>query len=83
MIPEWVQRFDPEAWRDDDADAAYLAGLLEAGLVERYESARDWHAENRHCQAVNAWYRRHPECDDRLEDRRARLAQRRASARDG
>lgn len=66
--PAWVRHFDPEAWRDDEADAQMLAGLLEHGLVERYHAARDWHAEYRHCQAVNAWYRAHPEADHRLED---------------
>jgi hypothetical protein len=75
--PAWVRGFDPEAWRDDAADAPYLAGLLEHGLVERYETARDWHAANCHCQAVNDWYRQQPEADDRLEELRARMARRR------
>jgi hypothetical protein len=78
QVPGWVRVFDAEAWRDDQADAPYLAGLLEHGLDERYRSARDWHAANRHCQATNAWYRQHPEADHRLEDMRARLARRRA-----
>jgi hypothetical protein len=78
-----VRTFDPEAWRDDDADAHYLAGLLEHGLVGQYEVARDWHAANRHCQAVNAWYRQHPEADDRwplLLERRERIRARRRAA---
>jgi hypothetical protein len=76
--PEWVRVFHPEDWRDDEADAHFLAGCLEHGLVERYHAARDWHAENRHCQAVNAWYRAHPEADHRLEDLLERRARRRA-----
>jgi hypothetical protein len=68
-VPEWVQTFDPEAWRDDDADERMLAGLLEHGLVERYHSARDWHAANRHNKAVNVWYRQHPaEAERRLAE---------------
>jgi hypothetical protein len=59
--PGWVRACDPEQWRDDEADAGLLAGLLENGLVERYHSARDWHATNRWNKARLAWFAAHPE----------------------
>jgi len=62
--PSWVRCFDPEAWRDDDADEPYLAGALEAGFVGQYHAARDWHAQVRWNDARLAWYRAHPAAAD-------------------
>ena len=59
---------DPEQWRDDQADAAYLDGLLENGLDERYHSARDWHAANRWNKARLAWFDAHPEAKHPVEE---------------
>ena len=38
-----------------------LGGLLENGLDERYDSARDWRATNRWNKARLAWFAVHPE----------------------
>lgn len=66
--PAWVRHFEPEAWRDDDADAQILGGLLEHGLVERWQVARDWHAENRWNNARLAWFDDHPEAKHPVEE---------------
>jgi hypothetical protein len=66
--PAWVRVCDPEAWRDDQTDAQYLAGLLEHGLEERYRVARDWHAHNRWNKARLAWFDAHPEAKHPVEE---------------
>lgn len=75
----WVRAFDPEAWRDDHADAHYLAGLLEHGLEERYQAARDWHAERRWNTARLAWFDAHPEAKHPVEELLEEFARRRHS----
>lgn len=66
--PAWVRACDPEDWRDDDADAHYLAALLEHGLLERYRTARDWHARRRWNTARLAWFAAHPEAKHPVEE---------------
>ena len=66
--PAWVRACDPDQWRDDQADAAMLGGLLENGLDERYDSARDWHATNRWNKARLAWFAVHPEAKHPVEE---------------
>lgn len=66
--PAWVRACDPEQWRDDDADALYLAGLLKAGLHGRWQVARDWHAHNRWNTARLAWFDVHPEAKHPVEE---------------
>jgi hypothetical protein len=66
--PAWVRHCDPADWRDDQADAQLLAGLLENGLHERYHSARDWHARCRWNKARLAWFDAHPEAKHPVEE---------------
>jgi hypothetical protein len=66
--PAWARHCDPEAWRDDRADAPLLDGLLEHGLVERWRVARDWHAANRWNKARLAWFDAHPEAKHPVEE---------------
>jgi hypothetical protein len=66
--PAWVRACNPEDWRDDQADAQMLAGLLEHGLDQRYESARDWHALNRWNRARLAWFEQHPDAKHPVEE---------------
>lgn len=66
--PAWVRVCNPEDWRDDQADAQYLAGLLEHGLEERHRAARDWHAHNRWNKARLAWFDAHPEAKHPVEE---------------
>ena len=77
--PAWVRQCDPEQWRDDQADAQLLAGLLENGLVERYHTARDWHAHNRWNRARLAWFDAHPEAKHPVEELLEEIARRRAA----
>jgi hypothetical protein len=69
-VPEWVRSFDPAAWSEPDEQ--------ERTMGELPPDIRRWHAERRWHLARNAWYRQHREADFRLEERIARLAQRRA-----
>jgi hypothetical protein len=82
-VPGWVRACDPEAWRDDQADAQMLAGLLEHGLVERYHSARDWHAHNRWNKARLAWFDAHPDAKHPVEELLERVERDRATGRRG
>jgi hypothetical protein len=66
--PAWVRACNPEEWRDDEADAQMLAGLLEHGFHERWQAARDWHAGNRWNRARLAWFEQHPEAKHPVEE---------------
>jgi hypothetical protein len=65
--------FDRDAWSEPDEWERQLAGGH--GLPEEHLL---WHARRRWIEAVNAWYKAHPEADRRLEELRLRRARRRA-----
>jgi hypothetical protein len=77
--PAWVRHCNPDDWRDDQADAHMLAGILEHGLVERYHMARDWHAHNRWNKARLAWYDQHPDAKHPIEELLEEVDRRRAA----
>lgn len=79
--PAWVRSCDPDDWRDDQADAPLLAGLLEHGLEERWRTSRDWHACNRWNKARLAWFAAHPEAKHPVEELLERIEQERAAGK--
>jgi hypothetical protein len=72
--PSWVRVFDPAAWDEPDDQERLMA--TGSGFGDEH---RRWHAERRWVTAVNEWYRQHPEADDRLEQRRERIARQRGA----
>jgi hypothetical protein len=76
--PEWVRVFHREAWSEPDEWERNMAG---SGVLPEY--MQEWHAHRRWVEATNAWYKQHPEADNRLEDLIARREQRRRQAASG
>lgn len=72
--PAWVRHFEREAWAEPDAWEEQMGG------DQLPEYMREWHAHRRWVEASNAWYKQHPEADNRLEDLLARR-ERRSAAR--
>jgi hypothetical protein len=68
-----VRVFHPEDWAEPDDRERRMAGGASVPLPEEF---REWHAYRRWVEASNAWYRQHPEADNRLDDLLDRRRQR-------